>query len=113
MITSLTSGLPSRSTWTQLPELLVTAPRTVVFLRSTEAHTPIVAVLRVEAGDRHLDRVAVDAVAGEEVLAAAGVARALADRDEIEDRADVAEERVVTLTGERHSATGDRVRSTW
>ena len=42
-----------------------------------------------------------DAVAGEEVLAAAGVAGALADRDEVEDRPDVAEERIVALAGER------------
>ena len=111
-MTSLTSGLASRLTWTQSPEFRVTAPRTVVFLRVDRRPHADRAVLRVQARDRHLDGEAVDAVAGEEVLAAAGVARALADRDEIEDRADVAEERVVTLTRERHSATcdgGDRL----
>src|SRR4029079_9751528 len=41
-------------------------------------------------------------VAGQEVLAAAHVPGRprLADRDQVEDRADVAEERVVTLAGE-------------
>ena len=48
-----------------------------------------------------------DAVAGEEVLPAAHVAGALANRDEIEDRADVAEERVVTLARERAPTAGD------
>ena len=44
-------------------------------------------------------------VAGEEVLAAAGVADALADRDQVEDRTDVAEERIVTLPGEDLDST--------
>ena len=45
-------------------------------------------------------------VAGEEVLAAALVAGALADREQIEDRADVRVERVVTLAGEDLPAAG-------
>ena len=54
------------------------------------------------------------AVAGEEVLPAAGVAGALPDRDQVEDRPDVAEERIVALTGERLRGAavegGDRLR---
>ena len=70
------------------------------------------AVLRLQARDRDLHPERVDAVAGEEVLAAAHVARALADRDEIEDRADVAEERIVPLAGERLAATRQARRHT-
>jgi hypothetical protein len=51
----------------------------------------------------------VHAVAGEEVLPAAGCAGALPDRDEIEDRADVAEERILALTGEHLRAAGQVV----
>src|SRR6476619_3821066 len=65
------------------------------------------AVLRAQARDGNLHAERVDAIAGEEVLAAAHVSRALADRDEIEDRADVTEERIVTLTGERAPSTCD------
>ena len=42
MITSLTSGFPSRSTCTQAPEFRVVAPRVVTLRRSTDAQTPIV-----------------------------------------------------------------------
>src|SRR6476646_7972624 len=47
-----------------------------------------------------------DVVAGQEVLAAAHVPRRarLADRDEVEDRTDVREERIVTLAGEDRDA---------
>ena len=48
-------------------------------------------------------------VAGEEVLAAAGGAGALADRDQVEDGADVGEERIVTLAGEDGRAVAERV----
>ena len=54
----------------------------------------------VELRQRHLQRDRVHGVAGEEVLAAAGCTGAVANRDEVEDRTDVAEEAVVTLTGE-------------
>src|SRR6185503_11197193 len=66
------------------------------------------AVLRLQIRDRDLDAERVDTIAGKEVLAAAHVARALADRDEIEDRADVTEERIVALTSERLAATRER-----
>ena len=45
-------------------------------------------------------------VAGEEVLAAALVARALADREQVEDRPDVRVERVVALAGEDLASAG-------
>src|SRR5512132_602585 len=45
-------------------------------------------------------------VAGEEVFAAALVARALADREQVEDRPDIRVERVVTLAGEDLAAAG-------
>ena len=41
MITSLTSGFPSRLTWTQAPLSRVEEPRVVTFRRSTDAQTPI------------------------------------------------------------------------
>src|SRR5580765_249372 len=62
--------------------------------------------LRVELGDRDLERDRVDRVAGEEVLAAALVAYGFADREQVEDRPDVRVERVVTLTGEDLPASG-------
>src|SRR6185503_10124125 len=58
-------------------------------------------VLRGKARDRELNGERVDAVAGEEVLPPAHVAGALPDRDEVEDRPDVTEERIVALAGER------------
>ena len=61
---------------------------------------------RVDLRDRDLQRDRVDVVAGQEVLAAAhvpGRAR-LADRDQVEDRADVGVERIVTLAGEDAAA---------
>ena len=80
--------------------------RVVTLRRSTDDQTPMVPFFAVRsAPDLHAERV--DAVAGEEVLAAAHVASALADRDEVEDRADVAEERIVALTGERLAAHGE------
>ena len=48
------------------------------------------------------------AVPGEEVLATAGAARALADREQVEDVADVREERIVTLAGEHLAAAVER-----
>ena len=54
----------------------------------------------VELGDRDLQGDRVDGVVGEEVLPAAHVPRATPERDEVEDRADVAEERVLALAGE-------------
>src|SRR5207249_1487232 len=45
----------------------------------------------------------------EEVLAAAGCAGSVPDRDEVERRADVAEERVVALPGEDRRPVGERV----
>ena len=101
MTTSLTSGFARRLTWTQRAR--VPGGRAAGRDLAPVDGRPDAdgAVLRVQARDRNLHAERVDAVAGEEVLAAAHVARALADRDEIEDRADVAEERVVTLTGER------------
>ena len=50
-----------------------------------------------------------DRVAREEVLAAAGGAGALADCDQVEDGADVGEERIVTLACEDGRAVGKRV----
>src|SRR4029078_10481785 len=58
------------------------------------------AVLRRELRDRHLDAEREHAVGGEEFLVSANFAGALVDRDEVEGRPDVAEERVVALTGE-------------
>ena len=58
----------------------------------------------VEHRDRNLQRDGVDTVAGEEVLASAGRSGAFANRDQIEGRADVAEERVVALAGEHGCA---------
>ena len=71
-------------------------------------HTDHVRVV-VEHRDRHLKRDRVHAVAGEEVLAAAGRPGPVADRDEIEDGADVAEERIVTLACEDGRAVRERV----
>jgi hypothetical protein len=44
MMTSLTSGLPSRLTWIQSPRFPVAEPRwrVVIMRRSTDAQTPIV-----------------------------------------------------------------------
>ena len=101
MMTSLTSGLPRRLTWTNAPELRVCPPRVVTFRRSTEAHTPMVFAFAFRDAMGTCTANVCTRVAGEEVLAAAHVADALADRDEVEDRTDVAEERIVTLAGER------------
>ena len=75
--------------------------------RSTDDQTPMMLFFAFSAGDRNLHAERVDSVAGEEVLAAAHVARALANCDEIEDRADVAEERIVALPCERLATAGE------
>ena len=62
----------------------------------------------VDLRDRDLQRDRVHCVAGEEVLSATDVARALADREQVEDVADVAEERIVPLPGEHLAAAGER-----
>ena len=60
----------------------------------------------VHLRDRDLQGDRVDVVAGQEVLATAQVARrpGLADGDQVEDGADVGEERIVTLAGEDRDA---------
>ena len=68
MITSLTSGFPSRLTWTHAPLSRVEEPRVVTFRRSTDAHTPIAPFFAARPGDRYLHAERVDSVAGEEVL---------------------------------------------
>src|SRR5262249_8953662 len=60
--------------------------------------------LRIELRDRDLERDRVDRVAGEEVASAAGRPGALADREQVEDVADVAEERIGPLAGEHLAA---------
>jgi len=103
MMTSLTSGLARRLTWIQRRVLARRRPRRDLAPVDGRPDADD-AVPCVQLGDRNLHAERVDAVAGEEVLPAAHVAGALANRDEIEDRADVAEERIVTLTGERAPA---------
>ena len=68
-----------------------------------------VVVAVVEHRLRHLQCDRVHAVAGEEVLAAPVRACAAADRDEVEDRPDVREERIVTLACEHGAAVGERL----
>ena len=60
----------------------------------------MVVFCRVQLGDRDLERDRVYRVAGEEVLAAAVCPVPLRIATQVEDRADVAEERVVALAGE-------------
>ena len=67
---------------------------------------------RVDLADRDLQRDRVDAVAGEEVLAAAGRAGALAEAERVEDLPDVAEERVLTLACERGHPACERLDAT-
>ena len=99
MTTSLISGLPRRETWTHWFFALPWS--TVSFWRSVAAqHADRVVAAVVELRLRDLQRDRVHAVAGEEVLPASGRAGACSNRDEIEDRADVGEECIVTLTGE-------------
>src|SRR5205814_1273210 len=64
--------------------------------------------LGVELRDRDLQRDRVDGVAGEKVFATALVADALADREQVEDVADVREERIVALAGEHLAAALER-----
>ena len=63
----------------------------------------------VELRQRHLQRDRVHRVAGEEIPAAAAGTRAAADRHEVERRADVTEEPVVTLTREDLGAVAEVV----
>ena len=89
--------------------------------RSVVDHTPTTAFAASAPDDGlavaghlglgHLQDDRVDVVAREVVLAAARVARAVADVDRVERRPEVDEERVVDLAGEHLAAAVQRARS--
>ena len=96
-MTSLTSGLPRRDTCVQ-PRL--SFPPTVTFLRSVDDQMPIVCLrcraVRSGSGARLRGRCSRQRSLCRRPCACAG----LAEAEQVEDRADVAEEGVVTLAGE-------------
>ncbi len=128
MTTSLTSGLPRRLTWTSPRVLALRAGLAQVARARAEArrrrHGDALAVRRRPHADHGVRRLGaghglvvtrdvglrdlqddrVDVVAREVVLAAAGVAGAVADVDRVERRAEVDEERVVGLADEDAAA---------
>ena len=107
MSSSLMSGLPRRETCCHpvvcLQELAAAPLRERHLRDGPLAGRPdpddVIAAV-VELGQRHLQRDSVHRVAGEEVLAAAAGTCAAANGNEVERRADVAEEAVVALTRE-------------